>query len=140
MKRDVSIQLIRILSMFLIIIGCHLISEFGNDILKKAGQIFNVGVYIFLFISGYLYGDKIIKNKKKWYFKRLKRILIPMYIFMVFVFALYALKGNLELSQSYIYIYIEFAVLFRCYRGDWASMVFNNYYDMLFFDSYIRKN
>ena len=80
MKRDVSIQLIRILSMFLIIIGCHLISEFGNDILKKAGQIFNVGVYIFLFISGYLYGDKIIKNKKKWYFKRLKRILIMFFL------------------------------------------------------------
>lgn len=59
-SKDVSIQMIRILSMASIIL-CHLVQELNNSTIAKTGQIFNVGVYIFLFLSGWLYGQKTFR-------------------------------------------------------------------------------
>lgn len=44
---------------------------------------FNVGVQIFLCISGFLYGQKNIENVTKFYHKRLKKILIPYYLTLI---------------------------------------------------------
>lgn len=51
-----------------------------------SSQFFNVGVHIFLIISGYLYGKRKINSNTtyiKWLIKRAKRILLPLYIFLV---------------------------------------------------------
>ena len=57
MKKDVSIQIVRICAMFSIL-ACHLVQELNNSKIAQLAQFFNVGVYIFLFLSGYLYGNK----------------------------------------------------------------------------------
>ena len=63
MKKDVSIQIIRICAMFSIIL-CHIVQEVNNNVIAQMGQFLNVGVYIFLFLSSYLYGKKKIESNK----------------------------------------------------------------------------
>lgn len=82
MEKKVYIQIYRIIAMFLII-TCHICEESSNGLIVSLGQAFNVGVFCFLFISGYLYSNKKIENSRKWCIKRLKKILLPMYIFMI---------------------------------------------------------
>lgn len=49
-------------------------------------EVFNVGTTLFLFISGFLYGEKKVGSYPKWFYRRIKRICIPMYIYMASVF------------------------------------------------------
>ena len=58
MKNDMSIA--KVIAMFMIV-GCHLSEWFGVNIVA---MILNVGVEIFLFVSGYLYADKNIGGVK----------------------------------------------------------------------------
>jgi len=83
MKKDQSIALVRVVAMLSIIL-CHIFNVFSR--LAFLGQIFNVGVFTFLFVSGFLYGKKNIDSVSNWLIKRAMRILIPMYIFMLFLF------------------------------------------------------
>lgn len=99
MKKNVSIQVIRIISMLFVIIGCHLLSELNSPVLAKMGQFFNVGVFIFFFISGYLFGKKKIDNYKKWYLDRFKKIIIPVYIFVFVYFAIAVILNKFHLQQ-----------------------------------------
>lgn len=66
------------------IVLCHIIGYYkfvpGNTFL---GQIFNVGVYIFFIISGYLYGGKEVTKIKKWLKKRWCKIVIPVIILTI---------------------------------------------------------
>ena len=64
MKKDTSIQIIRIFSMTMIVI-CHLLSIMQNYYMIALSQFFSIGVYIFLFISGFLYGKKEINLMSK---------------------------------------------------------------------------
>lgn len=72
MKRNSSISIIRVLAMLLIIIGHYFRMVDIYDY-----QLTAVGVEIFLFISGYLYSDKIIENAKKWGETVLKEFSLP---------------------------------------------------------------
>lgn len=103
-KRDVSISLVRITAMLSIIL-CHAFSE--NVKIAFLGQIFNAGVYTFLFLSGYLFGTKIIVNSKEWLKKRMIRIIIPMYVFLAFLFIIRAfiLKNGFEIDKYLIYFF-----------------------------------
>lgn len=69
MQRDRRIQLLRVVAMFMIV-ACHLAQEYNSDIIAMAAQFFNVGVYVFLLISEFLYGGKEIGNFLKWFSKR----------------------------------------------------------------------
>lgn len=104
MKKDINIQLIRIISMFFILF-CHFSNEMQNNIGTALGQFFNVGVFIFLFISGYLFGKKEINNIKEWYTKRFCRIFIPVWIWTLIVNIIYAIKGQ-EISIVGIMAYL----------------------------------
>lgn len=75
---NMTISVCRILAMFMIII-CHIGSATGRSAI---GQLFQVGVQVFLFISGYLYSSKNIDNTKEWLRKRFIRICIPCYFFV----------------------------------------------------------
>lgn len=104
MKKDVSIQIIRIIATVFIIL-CHLCNEFNNNYISLFGQFLNVGVFIFFFISGYLYGAKNIKNNKKWLASRLKTIIIPYYIFLFFLIIFnYIANGTFEYRSVFVYI------------------------------------
>ena len=61
--------------MFMIII-CHMLQYFGCAL----AWWFNVGVQIFLCISGFLYGTKHITNVPRFYYNRIKKILVPYYV------------------------------------------------------------
>ena len=72
-----DITLLRVVSMLMIVL-CHLIGYYdfipGS---KFLGQFFNVGVYSFLLISGYLYGLKEKKPFRRRITSRLTRIYLP---------------------------------------------------------------
>jgi len=57
----------RILAMFLIL-ACHAASWMGLEALE---QVLCVGVPIFFFISGYIYGNKVITSAKQFLKKRI---------------------------------------------------------------------
>lgn len=104
MKKDVSLQIIRIISCLWIIL-CHLVQETNNKYIVFTSQFFNVGVYIFLFLSGYLYGNKKIDNPIKWYCKRFIKLMIPIYIFLIPVFMIYAYDEIFEFKYIFIHLF-----------------------------------
>ena len=104
MKKNVSIQIIRICAMFFIII-CHLVSESNNNFIVQTAQFFNVGVYIFLFLSGYLYGKKKIENNKEWLIGRAKKIMIPTYCFVVFLTLIHIMRNTMDFKYIFIHLF-----------------------------------
>lgn len=73
-----SISFIRSISIVLVII-CHIMQSLGLEL----AWWFNVGVQIFLCISGFLYGKKDVGEITAFYSRRVKRILIPYYLVYV---------------------------------------------------------
>lgn len=105
MKQDNSIILLRVFAMILILV-CHIVQENSNTYVKMTAQFLNVGVSIFILISGYLYGiKKINENYEQWIIKRAKRILILLYIFMAYLLIIYLIKGsNISIFNWIAYI------------------------------------
>ncbi|MBQ3409918.1 acyltransferase [Candidatus Saccharibacteria bacterium] len=71
-KIDSSISAIRLIAMLMIIV-CHILQGLDN----KWAYWVNVGVQIFFFISGFLYGKKEIRDVKDFYLKRFRRVFLP---------------------------------------------------------------
>ena len=84
MNKDYTISFIRLLAMFLII-TCHLFQYYDNGLYK----VFNVGVQIFLVISGYLYGAKKREAVLPFIGKQLRKILVPYWVFLTFATLMY---------------------------------------------------
>ena len=103
MRRDINIQIIRILAMLSIVI-CHIVQETNNKYLVMSAQFFNIGVYIFLIISGYLYSEKNIEVKS-FYKKRFLKIILPMYIFMIPIFILQIIDKRFQIKYFIIYLF-----------------------------------
>lgn len=101
--RNYSISIIRLISM-LMIISCHILQGMKN---KWAFWI-NVGVQIFLFISGFLFGKKKIINNNEFYKKRLTKIFIPYLIVLTIMLVL----DILLLKNSY-----SIKKIIGCYIG-----------------------
>lgn len=104
-KRNISVQLIRIVAMFMIILD-HLLSLMNFPLKSIIVQVTNSGVLIFLFLSGYLFGKKKIDNLAKWYIRRIIRICIPMWIFMIVDFIIeYVMWGYFEVKNIFVYLF-----------------------------------
>lgn len=103
MKKDVTIQFARVIAMFFII-ACHIVQEFDNSIINMTSQFFNIGVYMFLIISGYLYSNKKI-NKKTFYKDRFLKILLPIYIFIIPVFIIQLINGTFLINKVFVYLF-----------------------------------
>ena len=98
-KKDISIQIIRIFSM-LSIIAYHLVTN------NTIAQFLTFGVYTFLFMSGYLYSQKIIQNKADWIIKQYKKISIPVFVFLVFILIVHLiLEIHFEPKNIFVYIF-----------------------------------
>lgn len=79
----------------ILIFACHIVQEHTNVYIQMSAQFLNVGVSIFIIISGYLYGRKEINEGYiNWISKRAKKILIPMYILMMYLLIINLIKGN----------------------------------------------
>lgn len=63
-KRDAAVSLIRLLAISAIVV-CHLLQYSGSEL----AWWLNVGVQVFLCISGWLYGGKKIENALGFYKK-----------------------------------------------------------------------
>lgn len=74
--KDSDITMIRIVAMIMIVL-CHLCTWFGYSAL---GLVFDVGVQIFFFISGWCYCEKKIKQPVKWLVERWRKLCIPAYV------------------------------------------------------------
>lgn len=79
-EQDYGISFIRLFAMFLII-TCHILQYY--DIVYA--WVLNVGVQIFLIVSGYLYGAKKIESTMSFIKKQFKKILIPYWVFLSLV-------------------------------------------------------
>lgn len=75
---DYSISFVRCLSMIFIVL-CHILQYYGDFL----AWWFNVGVQIFVFISGFLYGQKLFQPGVSFLIKNIKKILIDYWIFLV---------------------------------------------------------
>lgn len=80
-KRDMSITYIRVLAMFMILI-CHIANHTG---IGSIAQLFQVGVQIFLLISGYLCAMHNPESALYWLVQRVKRVFVPIWLFYIFV-------------------------------------------------------
>jgi peptidoglycan/LPS O-acetylase OafA/YrhL len=103
--RDSTISLSRVLGMTFIVL-CHVIKYYsfvpGHDSL---GMFFNCGVELFLFISGYLYGQKIVSDFNDWYFKRVIKIALPSIIVSVVIIIASIIVGE-HISASTVIAYL----------------------------------
>lgn len=94
LKRDSSITVLHVLGMFMILL-CHIFQEAGIYFL---GEIFIIGVHLFLFVSGYLSGLKKISNPINWLKRKAIRILIPYYLFIIILFCIYEITAVEDVS------------------------------------------
>lgn len=88
-QKQYGLSMVRLIAM-ISIISCHIMQYFGNI----SCYYLNVGVWFFLFISGFLYGKKDISDVMVFYKKRLVRILIPYYIILGVIILVNLLQGE----------------------------------------------
>ena len=79
-----AVVFIRSFSM-LAIVACHIFQVYHN----QWAFVLNIGVQVFLVLSGFLYGHKQIDNWKDWCLARIRRLYIPMFVFLILVMPLY---------------------------------------------------
>ena len=80
---DKRIVNLRVVAMLLIILA-HYLRQY--NLTAFLGQVFNIGVYIFICISAFLYSAKDIDNITEYIKKRVSRIIIPYWIFLSIYF------------------------------------------------------
>lgn len=96
-----SISIIRVISMFSIIVG-HFLTMIGINHMQYGA----IGVEIFLFMSGWLYSKKNIKSQNEWLRKKWVKIVLPVWIMYIFLFLLkIVFKKNIELISVLFYLF-----------------------------------
>lgn len=95
-----AISLIRAISA-LMIVWCHIFQGLDNEL----AWWFNVGVQIFLFMSGFLMAKDYIGSPFIFLKKRLVKILMPYYILLIITFIIYNILG-IKINSGSILTYI----------------------------------
>lgn len=88
-----ALNIIRWISTFSIV-ACHFFQGYGNP----WAWVLNIGVQIFFFLSGFLYGYKGIGSCKKFYSGRVIKIYIPYVVWVTIAIGLSALFSSSHLS------------------------------------------
>lgn len=83
-NESIALSYIRVCAVSLIVL-CHFCQAYDN----KWAYVLNVGVQVFIVLSGFLYGHKIIDDWGAWYRKRLIKLYIPVSIFLTLILPLY---------------------------------------------------
>lgn len=84
LEKDYSISVVR-LTAFVFVVVCHMMQYMEC----RLAWCLNVGVQMFLCISGFLYGKKEIHDHILFYIKQMKKILVPYYVVILPVILLY---------------------------------------------------
>ena len=93
--KNYSLSMIRFISLIMII-TCHILQGLGLE----AAFWVNLGVQVFFFLSGFLYGNKNIDSIEKYYLARLYKILFPYLVFIIIVLILEVVY----LNSNYYYL------------------------------------
>lgn len=111
-KRNPVISLSRICGMLLIVL-CHVVVCYNVPIGSALSGFFNCGVELFLLISGYLFGQRIIDDWGAFYSKRFRTVSIPAIITSVLVMAaLLIVRQPLEWQSIVAYLLDAEGLLF----------------------------
>ena len=94
-EKDYTISLVRLFSLFLII-ACHVCQFYQNEL----AWWFNIGVQVFLLISGFLYGQRDIISVKNFYKRNITKILVDYYVFLILVIPIYVFAVRYPLSMQ----------------------------------------
>ena len=79
------------------IVSCHILQGLDNEL----AFWMNVGVQIFLCMSGYLYGTKKIESLTTWYKKQYFKIMMPMWIVLtVLIMITFLRKGTVSIVSA----------------------------------------
>ena len=100
-RNDNAVSLARVIGM-LMIVTCHLFSFCGVTALA---QVFNVGVELFLLISGYLYANKKIGNSGHFIKMRWRKLCIPMYLWVIVILPLNLISNKSSLVSILVYAF-----------------------------------
>lgn len=95
--RDNSISYIRMIATIMIVL-CHIFQYYNN----KLAWWLNVGVQIFLIISGYLYGLKTVSNIIEFYKKQILKVVIPFWSYLCVVTIFFVIYQNSQVSPKTI--------------------------------------
>ena len=101
--RKKYIILLRTLAMLSIIIG-HLLSSSNISYIKSLGQFCYIGVILFFFISGFLYGTK--KINRGFLVNRIKKVFLPALLFSVIILFIYYFIGTINNKSLIKYLII----------------------------------
>ena len=82
-SESAAIVYLRSIAMISIVVG-HLFQSLESSLI----YVFNVGVQVFLIISGYLYGHRMIVEWRQWFTKRFLKIYLPYLLFILVVIPL----------------------------------------------------
>ena len=93
--RNMAISAIRCVAMTGIIL-CHFFQYYGIEL----AWWFNVGVHMFLFMSGFLYGHKDISSPIDFIIKNFKKILVPYYCFLLPAIVMYFIFARSFISWN----------------------------------------
>lgn len=93
-----ALNAIRWLSTIAIVI-CHILQGYDN----AWAYVFNIGVQIFFFLSGFLYGYKDIKSPKEFYRKRFVKLYIPYAIWVLAALSILILAAGKSYKPAEIF-------------------------------------
>ncbi len=92
-KRYDFVTWLRVAGVIMILL-CHFMAQSTSAIFNMSAQFFNVGVEVFIILSGFLFGVRRgIGNPIAWYAKRLKRIYVPYELFVLLLAVIHFLCG-----------------------------------------------
>lgn len=109
---DSSISFIRVLAMLSIIFG-HVCTAYGINTYQLGG----IGVEIFLFISGFLYGKYIVDSSKTFLLRRWRRLVPPLWI-TVIIYCCICLFIKTEVHIKPLFVYaVNAQGIWNIFRG-----------------------
>lgn len=86
------------------ILFCHIVQINDNPYVALTAQVFNIGVQLFMVISGFCFGlQGEITQIKKWYLKRIRRIYIPYEIFLAVLFIIYIIRCREIVVKDWVF-------------------------------------
>lgn len=97
-RNEYAISFTRCIAMVSIVL-CHFWQHYGSNL----AWIFNFGVQMFLFVSGYLYSEKQIVNVLVFYKKNAKKLLVDYYIYIFIFIAVIALPGGMNMERHTVF-------------------------------------
>lgn len=105
MKKDIQFaEVIRFLGVISILL-CHYTEQSTSILLNMSAQFFNIGVPIFIILSGFLFGVREGgKNALSWYIRRIKRIYIPYELFVIILAVITLLCGGNIITSDWLFL------------------------------------